>query len=274
MQIFFSCLKIFPIILEAYLLGESVSIRLHTISLKKNADVVCLQEVHDEESAYALFRKIKHIYPYFYINIGADVAVVNPNHIALNSGLFVASKYLINNPQFERFQVEGMQEGIHKGFFSGTLIVDNKPFCYLLSTHLNPFDNDEAKRIRENETKVIVAKIKALQQQAPLPAILVGDLNVNWGSAEWKRSLLNRAFTNAYQDKHPTCTDYFNDLVWTHPKQRDQVKKVNYIYDYALVFKTHLLNIESHMAPLYHLNKPTSALSDHQGIFSKITVEK
>jgi hypothetical protein len=67
---------------------------------KKNSDIVCLQEIHDEESAFALFRVLKRQYPYFYLNIGADNAVVDPDEISMNSGLFVASKYPILEPTF------------------------------------------------------------------------------------------------------------------------------------------------------------------------------
>ena len=236
---------------------------------RKNSDVIALQEIHDEESAFALFRTLKHQYPYFYLNIGVDNAVVDPEEISMNSGLFIASKHPIANPKFVRFQAEGRQKGIHKGFFYGTLIVNGKPFCYLISTHLN-HDNETAARVREEEAQMIVSTIESLQKVLPLPALVVGDLNVSYGTQEWENSTLNQAFIDGYTSKKPTCTDYFNDLVWTPIKERSKVKARNYIYDYALVCRTHPMSIKSKVFPLYQIDKPTDALSDHQGIFSEL----
>lgn len=246
--------------------------RIAKVIKKKNCDIVCLQEIHDEESAFVLFRTLKRQYPYFYLNIGADNAVVDPDEISMDSGLFVASKYPILEPRFVRFESDGRQKGIHKGFFYGTLVLNEKPFCYLISTHLNPHDNETAIRVREEEAQMIVQTIETLQKDLPLPAIVVGDLNVVYGSQEWKNSILNRAFIDGYSNKHPTCTDYFNDLVWTPIRERSQVKNKDYIYDYALMYHAFPLVIESEVVPLYKLDEPTEALSDHQGIFSVIKV--
>lgn len=237
---------------------------------KKNSDVVCLQEIHDEESAFALFRVLRRQYPYFYLNIGVDNAVMDPDEISMNSGLFVASKYPLSDPKFVRFQSDGRQKGIHKGFFYGTLSVNKKPYCYLISTHLNPHDNETAVRVREEEAQMIVEEIESLQKALPLAAVVVGDLNVSYGTNEWKSSTLSQAFIEGYSNKHPTCTDYFNDLVWTPVKLRSKVKNKDYIYDYALVYRVHPLSIESEVFPLYRLDEPADALSDHQGIFSQI----
>ncbi|WP_420421907.1 endonuclease/exonuclease/phosphatase family protein [Simkania sp.] len=237
---------------------------------KKNSDIVCLQEIHDEESAFALFRALKRQYPYFYLNVGTDNAVIDPDEISMNSGLFVASKYPILEPRFIRFESEGRQKGIHKGFFYGTIVLNEKPFCYLISTHLNPHDNETAIRVREEEAQMIVQTIETLQKDLPLPAIVVGDLNVSYGTQEWKSSSLSRLFIDGYSKKHPTCTDYFNDLVWTPIKMRSKVKNKDYIYDYALMYHAFPIAIESEVFHLYRLDDPTGALSDHQGIFSQI----
>ena len=127
-------------------------------------------------------------------------------------------------------------------------------------------------RVREEEAQMIVSTIETLQKAMPLPAIVVGDLNVSYGTQEWEDSTLNKAFVDGYTSKKPTCTDYFNDLVWTPIKERSQVKVVNYIYDYALMYRNHAVQIKSQVFPFYHLDKPTEALSDHQGIFSEIKV--
>ena len=245
---------------------------LASLFIEKGADVICLQEVHDGESAYQLYDRLKNDYAYFHMNIGTDHAVLNSEELSLNSGLFIASKLPIEDPDFKKYDVEGMQKGIHKGYFYGVLQSKQTPLCYLISTHLNPFENEVATRVRETEAQEVVAKIKEMRTIYPLPSLLVGDLNINWGSQEWKNSILSQTFFDVYEEKAFTCTDTFNDLVWTIPKERDKVVKEGHICDYALVDRESSLKMRSTICPFYLLEKPTEALSDHQGIFTEITL--
>jgi len=238
---------------------------------EKHPDILCLQEVHEEKSAAKLYEHLKNLYPYFYLDIGQKNVTTNPDALALNSGLFVASMYPLENPQFVPYTLEGRQEGINKGYFSAKVLVNRKPFCILYNTHLNPFDTPTAIKVREEEAQLLIESM----QGGALPILLVGDLNLSWGSEEWKHSSLKKEFINAYPTSAgPTCTDYFNDLVWSAPRERRFVVKENYIYDYALIYKENPLMIQSSQVPLYDLDKPSEALSDHQAIWSSLSINE
>jgi len=64
--------------------------------LAKNPDVICLEGVFLKEDAELLYDQLKKNYEHFYVDIDSD-------SINLNSGLFVASKFAIAQPQAHFF---------------------------------------------------------------------------------------------------------------------------------------------------------------------------
>ncbi|HPE84750.1 MAG TPA: endonuclease/exonuclease/phosphatase family protein, partial [Chlamydiales bacterium] len=60
-------------------------------------DIICLQEVYSNLAARYLIKKLRSSYAVFFYD-------VNPKWIGLNSGLFVASKYPVENPTYRPFK--------------------------------------------------------------------------------------------------------------------------------------------------------------------------
>jgi hypothetical protein len=92
-----------------------------------DADVLSLTEVFDPRSAFYLYEQLKDDYSHFYFNIG-------PRAIGVSSGIFIASKFEIKNPNFLPFPKEmliGRTKNAEKGVFSFDL-----PFATIFSTHL------------------------------------------------------------------------------------------------------------------------------------------
>lgn len=241
---------------------------------KSNPHIVCLQEVHDVESAYALYEKLKDDYPYIYLDIGFRFDNLDEAKLKLNSGLFVASQYPLENVQFTPFSVEGMQEGINKGFFSATIVVNRKPLYRLVTTHLNPFENETAYKVRKIELEAILAS------SSELPTFVVGDFNIQLGSREYADLNFKQLFYDAYNkgsievsEANETCTEYFNDLVWKPLKSRTEIKRNSgQVLDYALWIGSEPpeASTETVRVPLYSLDDPTGALSDHQALMTTI----
>ena len=237
--------------------------------LAEDADVVSLQEMHTVEGSYVLYERLKETYAHFYINIGQADLTQDPSQIRMNSGLFVASKYPIQGPEFVPFTADGRQEGINKGFFHGTLMVGGNPFCSIYHTHLNPFENELACQVREEEAKDILSSMN----ERDLFSILLGDLNVNRESAEWLSSPLSQKFICNYPPgEGPTCTDTLGKYVETPKDMRKNLQEEGHTCDYALLYqKNSEAILQSRQIKFYDLNDPEHALSDHQGLFSIIT---
>lgn len=95
---------------------------------EQNSDVVSLFEVHDTSAAFYLYEQMKDEYAHFYFNMGSKA--VGPN-----AGIFVASKYPIQNATFVPFPIEALQNKVKwacKGFFR----CDVGDVARLYTTHL------------------------------------------------------------------------------------------------------------------------------------------
>lgn len=239
------------------------------IILNVDADVVSLQEEHVTEGAIALYERLKGTYAYFYINVGQADHTQDLQSIRMNSGLFVASKYPIEGMNFVPYLVEGRQEGINKGFLEGTVMISGEPFCQLYHTHLNPFENETAYRVRKEEAELLVDSM----EKKDLFSVALGDMNVNMGSKEWKNSPLSQKFICNYPPgEGATCTDTLGWIVERPQADRQGIEHEGHICDYALVYlKSSPVNIVSHQVKFYDLDVPEQAVSDHQGVFSIIT---
>lgn len=237
--------------------------------IETQADLVCLQEIHDVESSDALYEKLKDTYPYFYLNIGQGDYTKDPTGIMMNSGLFVASKYPIESPTFIPFRQEGRQWQINKGYFFGTVLVEGTPYCYLYTTHLNPFDDENAQSVRKLQAQEVTEQIES--QHLPIPTFVVGDLNVNKGTSEWDASPLSQNFIHHFFGDLDTCTDTLNEYVNTPKENRNNIEREGHLCDYALMSKKNPGTIDSHLVLLYDLDDPENALSDHHGILSIVS---
>lgn len=243
------------------------------VIFRENPDIVCLQEIHDVDSGYGLYERLKGSYPHFYLNIGQGDYTKAPEKIMMNSGLFVASRYPIKDPSFVPFRQEGRQWQINKGFFHGTVMVGEEAFCQLYTSHLNPFDDETAQKVRWEQAEEIALSMKKMQTVDPMPGFLLGDLNVNKTSTEWAHSPLSKEFTHHCPGNQETCTDTLDHIVHSPLNAREGIPKEGHICDYALMYQGSTGTIVSRVVPLYDLSQPERALSDHQGIFSEIRKE-
>ena len=174
--------------------------RLTDIALeikKRDADVVCLQEMHDNDASWRLIDELKSVYFYFYYNIGSP-------YFGANSGLFVASKYEIKNPQFSTFQskirlIDSCFTG--KGYFSFELALQNHKIVRLFNTHFQHSQDDltplqTEKQVREEQMSQIVSTIQGQEKTSSAETLflIVGDFNTT--PDEYNSSTYQNLFVN------------------------------------------------------------------------------
>jgi endonuclease/exonuclease/phosphatase family metal-dependent hydrolase len=143
---------------------------------EQNADILCLYEIFDIQTALGLYEALKKEYSHFYFNIG-------PHAIGLSSGLFIASKLPVEQAEFVPFpkaHFDGRAKHCKKGFFSFELLHGDMNFVRIYATHLqhsecpeNPTEGEL--KAREQEMGLIVAHMKHYQDQT---CLLTGDLNL------------------------------------------------------------------------------------------------
>ena len=213
-------------------------------------DIICLQEVYSNLAARKLIKKLKSRYAVFYYDI-------DPKWVTLNSGLFVASKFPIQNPTYRSYT--HTQKGVARGaFFFETA------FARLVNTHLdaNPSRNGALQN----------AQLAQLVQWLDQKTFIAGDINIAWGTPSYDLSLLKAAFFDPYNENRvycspvdATCSEVFNK--WTKPSGPEYV-----IYDYILYYGEPAPTMHTTLVPFYSLHNKTPPLSDHQGLLTTVTL--
>lgn len=94
-------------------------------------DIVCLQEVFDEDAAEALKESLRaNGFHYFIYNVG-------PSSYKLNSGLFIASKYPLESPVYwKHTHSSGLDSLANKGTLAATVNISGRKFA-VFNTHFN-----------------------------------------------------------------------------------------------------------------------------------------
>lgn len=235
--------------------------------LGKNADVTTHCEIFDRQMAEALIEKLKpHGYADFLYDAGAQA--VGPG-----STLFVASKFPIQNPHFEKFPLDalhGRARHAAKGVlqFDLTATKATKVFARVFVTHFQhseiPANPEEGeKEAREKEVGIVMNLVKKTPGDRAI--ILTGDLNMD--EAEFSGmnfDPLERAYT---QGSTWGGDEFCAKLVG---------KKISKscTLDYALYHPNRVASCSAKLEPFddYDPGKfSPKAISDHGGIFITIT---
>jgi len=243
--------------------------RLAAFILREDPDLYLGQEVMSE-AGERLSRQLKERYAHFWLGIGKIPGKEE-------SGLFIASKRLINHVEFYPFADEDQVDKkyfpdqtrfLERGFF----VLDFGDFL-VVTTHLEgggDFVKGPEHRIRQLEmiTRVLDQKGK--------PYLLAGDLNLNrTGKAddEYTRAHIPRDYFDWYTLHHPevnektyTCTNLFtaaaNNLPL--PPEEDRFE----IDDFVLVrkpFADRFEHLDVVLVDTYDPIKPREeALTDHK----------
>ncbi len=238
--------------------------------LAKKADIVCLQEVFSEDVTDALYDRLKDKYAHFYLNIGPREYSFDLEKIGrLSSGLFVASKYPLDNPRFYPYDLAKRETEAVRGY--GIFMGDLFNRVCIATSHLQPGDSKEDRKIRTNQ-------LAAVYGQAPnTPTCLFADTNINNGSDEYEQEIIPR-FINHYNrsEKDWTCCELRE--AWLHP---DQYSKA--LAEGSLPFR-HIdaileikrdgppLETKCEVVPVGELDCPEKALSDHRALYSTINL--
>ncbi|MCH9619206.1 MAG: hypothetical protein S4CHLAM45_03510 [Chlamydiales bacterium] len=221
----------------------------------QKADVVSLYEVFDIQTAHALIEGLGEEYSHFYYNMGSKA--VGPS-----SGLFVASKFEVKDPEFTLFPqdaLDGRAKNCGKGVFGFTASGIRFHVTHLQHSEIPAQPTAREKEARRKEMEIIAQKVKA----CTLPVIITGDLNMDhneltnqsgdftmgklqsgrtWGGDQWCANLTGKPISTP-------CT-----------------------LDYTLTQADGPLKLDTSFIQASYVNGVfnPSALSDHKGLRTKI----
>ena len=148
----------------------------------QNADAVVLSEVFDSLTATTLSERLAGFgYTHFFSHVDKHKKLCG-----LPSGLFVASKFDVANPQFISFTKNNQ---IERGVFAFDLMSEGSRFARICTTHLSGSDvpaspREEEIGIRQQQMETVLKQLPA----EPICTVLAGDLNLDdaeMGNAPW-----------------------------------------------------------------------------------------
>lgn len=234
--------------------------------LEQNADVLSLYEIMDTSAGFYLYEKLQEKYAHFYFNIG-------PRAIGPSSGIFVASKTKLINPEFTPFpkhMLVGRTKNSEKGVFSFNLQAKQKE-VKIYATHLQHSEEPkypikEEVQARKEEMDLIMEKVN----QDTGNVIVIGDLNLDDG--EYARSSWSEFFQPLSSNETSTKT-WGGDEFCAEMVGKRVSGPLN--LDYTLITKKSDLNSTTSLVATGYddTTLTTSALSDHRGLLSRFKID-
>ncbi len=238
-----------------------------------DADIVSLQEVWDPKVMRALVDLLKSKYCYFVYDAGNQFTTLKPQDIGINSGLFVASRFPLDFVSFTPFvRTIPPHASAKRGALEGLFSLSGTEWAFV-TTHMQHGSAPPMAEIRQEQLGLCIDLLKINRQNG----FLMGDLNIDAFSTEFSNSRLAAEFAIPYLQgqtgltpENATCTDYFNDLIRTPPDERSKVKPTYELLDYCAGFKGSNLAkpLSQEKIPLFSIEDPSAALSDHHGILT------
>ncbi|MCH9614088.1 MAG: hypothetical protein SP1CHLAM54_10980 [Chlamydiia bacterium] len=236
---------------------------------RENADLVCLQEVFDARAGSEIADGLlQRGYKYCYYNFGA-------HGIGPASGLFVASKYRIENLNFTHFPRESMVGRTQLFCIKGVLEFDMKSgdecFARVLTTHPQHSEEPEFPIAEEAigrtaQMGVIMERVNQVRDRCLL---LTGDLNLS--TAEFNGSPLSQNFERGRGVSGDTITWRGDEFCANLTEQQVSGPLT---LDYTLARRGTVRSLDTRLVETHY--DPTvyspHALSDHEGLFSRVTL--
>ncbi|MBS0619844.1 MAG: hypothetical protein JSS61_00065 [Verrucomicrobia bacterium] len=229
--------------------------------IRNSADVNCLYETFDIQSAFSLCSSLKKAgYSRFYYNIG-------PRAIGVSSGIFIASRYEIKRPKFLPFPedaLDGRAKHSSRGGFVFDLVSGDKRFAQIVSTHLQhseepAFPTEGERRAREKQMQLLSQEVDGGS------VILTGDLNLD--DAEYQSSSWHACFQKG---------DNFVERTWGGDAfcARLVGKRVSGALNLDHTMGARLRSLSTTLVKTgFDAERiQDGALSDHQGLLSEVEV--
>lgn len=234
--------------------------------VEKDADVNSLNEVYDIQTANYLIERLKQTgYHHFYFNMG-------PGGIRVPSGIFIASKYKINHPEFTQYPQDslvGRTKHNSKGVFAFDLESGGKNFARIYSTHLqhsevSQFPTEEEVESRKKQMQIIIDKMDKVRDRC---LVLTGDLNLGddeYNASSW-RSRFQKADQFGPNDKTWGGDEFCAKLMGIRPSCPLNLDHAMVASGTGRLISTTLLKTGFDGKVM-----KKEALSDHAGLYSRI----
>lgn len=242
--------------------------RIEKKIIEQDADVVCLYEIFDAKAGFNLSPALRNAgYKHVSFNFGARA-------VGASSGIMIASKYEIEDLTFTPFPVDslvGRTKNCTKGVVGFDLVSNGQKFASVFATHLQHseepmFPTVEEVQARQMQMEIIADKVN---QVAGRTVLVTGDLNLD--DNEYQGSSWNAQFDKG-DISECTSPSWGGDEFCAKLMDKPVSGPLNLDHTMAKVGSVTALEtkfVETGYDPTVY---SPSALSDHKGLFSRVTV--
>jgi len=267
------CLEgLFPMLFGGVLPWKDRIDRIAGKITELDPDVLCLQEVFSKAANTFLLEKLRKKYSHFYFNIGPNPAGFSVERLGIPSGLFIASKYPLEKASFTSYNDDQTPLFRRYGFFSAYICNKGETLARLITTHLQPGGEEKDGLYRKNQMAALSGTIRG--EKAPV--VLCGDLNTVKGTEE-ATNLFSNYTSSSYTGIDWTCCE-LRDYWWKASQNTEAFGKLppnKEWLDYFFILKNEpgkRVTLATKILIASDLSKPEDALSDHQILFTDVTL--
>lgn len=212
-----------------------------------DADIVCLQEVFDNDCRDVFVEELKGVYPNWVSRSGKGAYW----NLGLGSGLMLFSKFPITKVHFEKYHVADISSAdylANKGFLYAQLFIDNNK-VNLFNTHLQSGIERSMACWAAYYQLMQMLNYYRREIDSEETTIFAGDFNFEECNGELYNQIIEKGFTDSdYQQKRMTIDD--------------NSKRIDYIFH----SNNSIFTVEE-----VTINK-INCLSDHYAVINKLTL--
>lgn len=256
--------------------------------LDTNTDLICLEEVWDNNLAEKIIIECKSKYKYCY-------RPIEKNWDGCGSGLLFLSQYKIIQSKFFAFEkLAGVDYFVRKGFISSIIEVEDNKWIGIFITHTqSPGSINNNEVIRLNNIQQLTSQILNFKKENPnIPIIVSGDLNViaEKGNKRTNEYItMNKCFSmvnlnDCYRYFWPSIIHYpgytwtwFNTMSRIFSPNSDILERIDYIYATKNLNPILILTDPESDISIFNNNYKMNNgedLSDHYPLYCKFKLPK
>ena len=196
--------------------------------IKKDADIIAIQEVYDKKHKKILKKLLKPHYPFIITSNRGGI-------IGLKFSLMLFSKFPISAAKIKFFKCESIGEKIFdsKGFITAIIKIDSHNKLRFVNIHTTAggaLFHPESQRTNSIRQKQLNQVFQSLKSSEKIPTILLGDFNAGPNVSEENYTyLLKQGFIDIVQ-YYITKNNYKDDFISWDPN--------NFLNAELKIFKT------------------------------------
>lgn len=189
--------------------------------LQDDYDIICFQELFDDNVKVQMERKMRDVYPYFITKTNREKLL----GLGEDSGLAIFSKYTILDTSFVTFKNAAAYDWLaEKGVMKSDILVKDR-ILSIYNTHLqsSPANPLKYSNVRNKQLNLLSSFVKESRVGDKHSFIVLGDFNIVGGNTEYNKLVKFMGEEVGVKDTHYQFYDEEKDSYWNKQIRLDYI---------------------------------------------------